>query len=145
MSLQNEMLLNALSLIGIKELKNGVVSEEVQEMFLAVTGKSVNTNTAWCSAFVGFVLKDGGYMYSNKLNARSYLKIGLEVQTPIMGDIVIFWRVNKDSWQGHVGFYICSDDKDIYVLGGNQSNTVCVKSYSKSQLLGYRRPLISVP
>ena len=51
----------------------------------------------------------------------------------------VFKRGNS-SWQGHVAFYLGETAGRIYVLGGNQSNSVSVTSYPKSKLLGYRTP-----
>jgi hypothetical protein len=59
------------------------------------------------------------------------------VQKPQLGDIVVFWREKKDSWKGHVGFYINETNTHINVLGGNQNNMVCIKPYPKSRLLQY--------
>ncbi|MCB1713295.1 MAG: hypothetical protein KDH96_12745, partial [Candidatus Riesia sp.] len=64
---------------------------------------------------------------------------GTPVTEPKIGDIVVFWRGTRDGWQGHVAFYIREDADGIFVLGGNQSNQVCIAEYPKNQLLGYRR------
>lgn len=98
-----------------------------------------NDETAWCSCFVNFVAQEVGLEISGKLNARSWLNIGEEVLMPKIGDIVIFWRENPNSWKGHVGLYVNEDEDFIYVLGGNQDNMVCIKPYSKKRLLGYRK------
>jgi len=76
---------------------------------------------------------------SRKLNARSWLEVGEEIDDPEMGDIVVLWRENKNGWKGHVGLYMDSDSTHIAVLGGNQSNQVNIKMYPKERLLGYRR------
>jgi len=98
--------------------------------------------TAWCAAFVGAMLKRAGMAHTGKLNARSYLDWGEEVEhldEAIEGDIVVFWRGSPDSWQGHVGFYVRHDEAYVYVLGGNQGNQVNVRPYKRDRLLGVRR------
>jgi len=98
--------------------------------------------TAWCAAFVGAMLKRAGMAHTGKLNARSYLDWGEEVENldeAIEGDIVVFWRGSPDSWQGHVGFYVKHDETYVYVLGGNQGNQVNVRPYKRDRLLGVRR------
>lgn len=97
--------------------------------------------TAWCAAFLGAMLKKAGFDHTGKLNARSYLDWGFEVPLDQAkeGDVVVFSRGNPNGWQGHVGFYISHNGKDIRVLGGNQSNQVNISSYPRKRLLGVRR------
>lgn len=96
--------------------------------------------TAWCSAFANWVCMMAGARRSHELNARSWLKydVGFETSSPVLGDIVVLWRDQKDSWKGHVGFYIREDDNYIYVLGGNQDNKVCILPYRQDRLLAYK-------
>jgi uncharacterized protein (TIGR02594 family) len=99
--------------------------------------------TAWCSAFVDAMAREAGYERSGELDARSWLQIGEEIAPAHArkGDVVIFWRVSKSSWQGHVGFVVSRDAerKSVLVLGGNQNNAVTIQPYPETQLLGYRR------
>lgn len=110
--------------------------------FLKAGGQNVDpATTAWCAAFVNSTLKQVGLNGTDQLNARSFLDWGTEVTEPKVGDVVVLWRDNPDSWKGHVGFFKGYDDNgDILILGGNQSDSVNVKSYSKDKLLGFRRP-----
>jgi uncharacterized protein (TIGR02594 family) len=95
---------------------------------------------AWCAGFVNAVLHGVDSKGTGKLNARSFLNWGKSVSEPQEGDVVVFWRESKSSWKGHVGFFAgFDDDGDILVLGGNQNNSVSIKSYDKDRLLGYRR------
>ena len=98
--------------------------------------------TPWCSIFINWVAKNAGLQYSKKLNARSWLLIGVIVDnSPEPGDIVIFWRESPDSWKGHVGIFLgfSVDGKRVYCLGGNQGNQVSVSAYPKDTVLGFRR------
>lgn len=113
-------------------------------MFQALGHRWIQTDeTAWCTATVNYALMKNGYEYSDRLDARSYMSIGVPVDTPNVGDIVVFWRISKDAWQGHVGFYVRQKGSYIYVLGGNQDNRVCIKPYPKEAdhygLLGFRQ------
>ena len=99
----------------------------------------MNDETAWCSAVVNWVCKILGYSYSGKLTARSWLNTGFRTDNPMPGDVVVLWRESLTSWKGHVGFYINHDSQFIYVLGGNQSNSVNIAAYSVGRLLEYRR------
>ena len=132
----------ARSEIGTKEIKGGKDNPLIVQYFDDVGhGWIDDDETAWCAAFVGSCLERSGFASSKQVNARSYLPWGKKVNAPRTGDIVIFWRESPTSWKGHVGFYVGEDGPHIDVLGGNQSNEVNITKYSKSRLLGYRRPV----
>ena len=125
---------------GISESKGSIHNKRIVEYFAAAGHSWVkNDETAWCAAFAGFVLSKAGLPSTGKINARSYLDIGKTVKTPKFGDVVIFWRGSKSSWQGHVAFFITKRNGYIYCLGGNQSDKVNISAYNENQLLGYRR------
>lgn len=131
----------AFSQYGIKEIVGEQDNPEVLKYFqdLGFDASALKDETAWCSAFVNWVMRRSAYDFSGKLNARSWLEMGVEVTEPEIGDIVVFWRQSKTSWKGHVAFYVNHDDDNIYVLGGNQSNQVNIRPYKKDRLLQYRR------
>ena len=136
----NKILEVALSQIGIKEIIGTKHSPQVLKYFHQTGFKGIrNDETAWCSAFVNWVAYIAGYQRSGALNARSWLDIGERINFPKQGDIVIFWRESVESWKGHVGIFINQIDDDIFVLGGNQDNQVCIKKYPVSRLLAFRR------
>ena len=138
----NSQILNtALSQYGIKEIKGSKDNPEILKYFNSIgfDGSALKDETAWCAAFANWVCKTSGVEYSGKLNARSFIKIGQEVSTPEIGDLVILWRQSPSSWKGHVGFFIRETKEHIYVLGGNQSNQVCIAPYPKKRLLAYKR------
>jgi uncharacterized protein (TIGR02594 family) len=95
--------------------------------------------TPWCSAFLNWVCKKCNVETPNKLNARSFLDVGAETTEPKLGDIVVFWRIALDGPYGHVGLFIRKVGNIIYVLGGNEDNTVKIKGMSADQVLGYRK------
>lgn len=126
---------------GQKEIRGAKDNPVIVNYFDAVGhGWVKDDETPWCAAFVGAVLAEAGLAHTGSLAARSYLKWGKRVSDPKYGDIVVFWRGKKSGWQGHVGFYIKEDKTHVYVLGGNQRNAVNVSRYSKSKILGFRRP-----
>lgn len=103
-------------------------------------GLKADYKTAWCSSFANYVVKRAGFKGTGSASARSWLKWGQSVDTPKMGAIVIFWRVSPDSSYGHVGFFAGEHEEEIIVLGGNQDNQVCLKTYPKERLIGVRVP-----
>lgn len=127
--------------LGTKEVDGSGNNPRVVSYFADAGEPGVREDSvAWCSAFCGAMLKRAGMPNSGSLAARSYLKYGTPVETPQVGDIVVFSRGNS-TWEGHVGFYVGETDTAVKVLGGNQSNKVSIASYSKTRLLGYRRPI----
>ena len=57
---------------------------------------------------------------------------------------MVFWRGSATGAMGHVGFYAGEDDSHYHVLGGNQSDRVCITRVSKGRLYAARRPLYRV-
>lgn len=128
--------------IGTKEVPGSAHNPKVVDYFAEVGHSWVQDDeTAWCAAFVGAMLKRAGMPQTGKLNARSYLDWGQPVDPDQAqpGDIVVFWRGDKNGWQGHVGFFVRRYRGQIIVLGGNQSNRVSEAGYAESRLLGVRR------
>lgn len=130
----------ALEFYGLKEDKGEKHNSQILKFFTEIGHKWVKTDeTAWCAAFVNYICLICNYEKTNKLNARSFLKVGWEIKDPKVGDICIFWRDSINSWKGHVGFFVKIEGNKVWVLGGNQSNMVKISAYEKEKVLGYRR------
>lgn len=132
----------AKSQLGVKESLVG--SNPVIEKYHAFATESNKNGTTddvpWCSSFACYCTEMAGFRSTNSKAARSWLKWGLVIKEPVEGDIVVFWRESKSSSKGHVAFFVKFDSKgNVVCLGGNQSNQVCIATYSKDQLLGFRR------
>lgn len=95
-------------------------------------------DTAWCAAFVNAIEREAGSVGTGKLNARSFLKWGEPLEKPETGCVVVLKRGNS-SWQGHVAYYVEDAGDSIILFGGNQDNRVCLRSYPKDNVLGYRK------
>lgn len=124
-------------LVGMGEAPD----REALQDFLSTGGQNLDpVTTAWCAAFVNASLGQAGVEGTGKLNARSFLDWGQEVDQPQKGDVAVFSRGDPNGWQGHVGFFDgYNEDGTIRVLGGNQGNAVSIASYSPDKLLGFRR------
>jgi uncharacterized protein (TIGR02594 family) len=96
----------------------------------------------WCGLTVAYVAKQTRWdegMPANPLSARSWMTWGVKAETPMFGDVLVFWRGSKKGWSGHVGWYIGEDANSYCVYGGNQSDKVGFTWISKTRLLGARR------
>lgn len=93
--------------------------------------------TPWCAAFVGAMLEHVGIRSSRFESAKSYLDWGDKLTSPHYGCIVVFTRTGG----GHVGFVVGqAPNGDLLVLGGNQSDAVNIRAFSKDRVSGYRWP-----
>jgi uncharacterized protein (TIGR02594 family) len=139
--MRSEILKLAFTQYGIREIPGPQENNpEILKYFKEIGHDWVQDDEkAWCSAFTNWICKSVGYAWSGELNARSWLATGFATTTPVPGDIVVLWRESITSWKGHVGFYINHDDSNIWVLGGNQNNSVNIAPYPIGRLLEYRR------
>lgn len=94
--------------------------------------------TAWCSVFVNAAMGLTGHKGTGSAAAVSWAKWGHEVEweDAQLGDVVVFeW----DNGSHHVAFYLDQNDDRVKVLGGNQSNEVDIKWFSKDDVINVRR------
>jgi len=103
-------------------------------------------NNPWCGGFVGGVLKESGYRVpKNNLSSKAYLNYGkkVEIGDAKPGDIAVFNR-GGDSSKGHIGIIQKIEGNKVYLLGGNQGDSVSVtvRDINKvgGELAGIRRP-----
>lgn len=97
-------------------------------------------DTPWCSIFANWVALQANLPRSHSATARSWLEVGESIQWPVPGDVVVFWRKRKLGPFGHVGFFLgyTKSLKSVYVLGGNQNDSVNIEPYKVSKILGFR-------
>jgi uncharacterized protein (TIGR02594 family) len=127
--------------VGTKEIRGSRHNPRILWYHDFTTLDAGTDEISWCSSFMCAAHEVNGLPSTDSAAARSWLKYGEEAPGNV-GDIVVFWRVKPDSWQGHVGFVArkyTPGDEFIYVLGGNQSNQVKYSYYKASQLLGFRK------
>jgi len=95
---------------------------------------------AWCGLFMAYVALQAGWEPPlNPLLARNWRKFGTKAETPMLGDVLVFWRGKPSGYQGHVGIYVGEDATAYHVLGGNQSDAVTITRIAKSRLIEARR------
>lgn len=99
----------------------------------------IRDNLDWCSAFMSSAFEESRMRSPRSVVARHWLRWGEPTEFK-PGAVVVFWRVNPSSWQGHVGIALEDLGATILTLGGNQLGKVGINRYLKSQLLGFRWP-----
>jgi uncharacterized protein (TIGR02594 family) len=117
---------------------------------IASDPKYLKDETAWCSAFVNWCLKQVGIRGTNSAKARDWHDSGWgrKLDKPLPGCIVVLWRESPDHPDrlGHVGFFDSEEGDRIFLLGGNQkgeatkTDTINIKSYPRKRLLSFRMP-----
>jgi len=134
--------------IGTTEISGTLDNPHILAMLKLDNKWPENDEVPWCSAFVNYVAWLLRLPRSKSLRARSWLSVGkpISIYLAIPGyDIVIIKRKESDpgpevlEYQGHVGLYSGSEFGNVYILGGNQSNTVNITPYNRNRLLGIRR------
>jgi uncharacterized protein (TIGR02594 family) len=135
--------------IGIKEVSGPVSNPQILSMLKLDNNWPEDDSVPWCSGFVNYIAWLLRLPRSKNLRARSWLNVGepvtLEQAKPGYDVIIIKRRANDPGpevteFNGHVGFFSKHISMDgIYILGGNQSNSVTLSAYSLGRLLGIRR------
>lgn len=94
-------------------------------------------DTSWCSAYANRVVHLAGYRGTRNAAARSWAKWGEEVPLRV-GAIAVFWRGSPTSWSGHVGIVVGWISTHVFVLGGNQTDSLTVTAIPRERLLTCR-------
>jgi uncharacterized protein (TIGR02594 family) len=127
--------------IGVKEEPGSGNNPRVIEYHSATSLKSKKDATAWCAAFMCWVLMKAGYKHTKSAWARDYLKYGEKLSKPIKGCIMVFERNGKGG-DSHVTLWSGKETETHYLCcGGNQGDQVKLSLYAKKDLLGCRWPV----
>jgi uncharacterized protein (TIGR02594 family) len=113
--------------------------DELNQAGVKISGYS-DDDIPWCGLFAAFVsyhrAKLADEVVKDPLWARNWSRYGTKSPQAGLGDVLTFVR----NGGGHVGFYIAEDDTAYHVLGGNQSNRVCITRIAKKRCIAVRRP-----
>jgi len=124
---------------GIKERTNGEHPLIQWWLSLCKYGLDVADEVPWCSAFVNGIAWEFRLPRSYSAAARSWLEVGLPIQLSEArpnNDIVI---LSRGPIKGHVGFFASIETGTVHLLGGNQSDSVCIGLFGRADILGVRR------
>lgn len=137
-----KLLQEALKLHGTVETpgkkSNPIIMAWATELGIPALGyKYSDDSVPWCGLFAAIVSKRAGKeVVKGPLYALNWSTFGTAQAAPELGDLLTF----KRDGGGHVGFYVAEDADAYHVLGGNQSDKVCVTRIAKSRLFKARRP-----
>lgn len=138
--------------VGMKEVPGTGSNPQVLAFLKLDHSWPAGDDVPWCSAFVNYITWLLRLPRSKSLSARSWLSVGqpINLDQAELGDIVIIKRgegvqPGPEVLQapGHVGFFAGrpgnEPGKAIYILGGNQGDSVSVAPFDAERLLGIRR------
>lgn len=126
--------------MGVTEIA-GVGKDNLRIIeYQRVTNSTLGDETAWCSSFVNWVIKDAGLEPTGSATASSWRNWGTETPARYGAVIVIIGCARPDPGTGpgaHVGFLVRETGGYYMILGGNQggrggADSVCVTSFPKS-------------
>jgi uncharacterized protein (TIGR02594 family) len=99
---------------------------------------------AWCGLTVGYCMALNGVKpvfgrsdTDKFLFAEAWLQFGTPVDTPQLGDVLVF---NFGGGDHHVTLYEQTQGDSYVCRGGNQSHQVKVSNFPKGDCMGIRRP-----
>lgn len=106
-------------------------------------GGAASDETAWCSSFINYCVDKAGFRGTDSKAALSWADWGQDVtRDSAEGDIAVFCRragsASGEIVGGHVAFMTGPDQgaPTLSLLGGNQSQRVCIQSYPRNGVLG---------
>jgi uncharacterized protein (TIGR02594 family) len=144
------MIKNALALFDTIEKpgtsNNPVIISWAKEIGGNVTNIYKADEIPWCGLFIGVVAKRSAkQLVKDPLWALNWGNFGKHVDVAMLGDVLVFIRkTSEGKTAGHVGLYVGEDQTCYHVLGGNQSDKVCITRIEKKRLYASRRPNYNV-
>ena len=127
----------ALREVGVKEVSGPEAEARILEYHSTCSLHAKSDEVAWCSAFVNWVMAQVGGARTKSAAALSWLKWGEAIKTPCFGCLVI---LDYGGGHGHVGIVVGASAGNLVVLGGNQSNQVCLRRMPKKENMSFRKP-----
>lgn len=128
--------------IGAREVSGHASNPAILAMLRLDESWPEGDDVPWCSAALNYWCWLLRLPRSKSLAARSWLGVGTVVALDDAAegfDVVVLSRPGAGPTAGHVGLYAGRDGDTIYLLGGNQSDRVCVAPFAASRVLGVRR------
>lgn len=122
--------------IGVKELRGIADNPRVVEYHSATTLRATDDEIPWCSSFVNWCVSKAGYTPTRSAAAKSWLTWGQKIDKPVHGCIVVLTRTGG----GHVAFFESESEGLVKLLGGNQDDAVCQRTYPTSRVVAYVLP-----
>lgn len=135
-------LAEAENLIGTREVLGSRSNPAILDWADSLDVHYPGDEVPWCGLFVahcvGATMPDE-ILPANPLGARQWERFG-DPTEPRLGAVMVFWRESRACGKGHVGFYTGEDASAYRILGGNQTDKVCLTWVGKDRFVRARWP-----
>lgn len=105
------------------------------------TGISVEEGSQWCcSVFISWVCSKL-QLPCGKMDVESWMNVGIGVDHPLPGDIVIVRGDSGGRTIGHLAFFLefSENCEKVYGIGSRTDQSVGVQAFDTGEVIGYRR------
>lgn len=128
--------------IGLAETPGKETTPKIRQWLITLGAWWQDDSVPWCGTCMAAWMREAGApIPKHYYRAKAWLDWGTSLTHPALGCVVVFERRGG----GHVGLVVGRDQTDnLLVLGGNQSDKVCIASFSPDRVLGYRWPLLDL-
>ena len=123
--------------LGQKEIAGDADNPRIIEYHSATTLKATDDEVPWCSSFVNWCMRKAGLVGTGSAAARSWLTWGVDGVLEY-GEVAVISRGSNPE-QGHVAFLLDMNKDWVWLLGGNQHDSVSVSRFPRASLLDCRR------
>ena len=137
---------------ALKTGSKGVITDNYHKLVgVVIEDSTPDLNTAWCSSFINYCLKEANYAYSKDPSSQfptRYSEKFVKISKPIYGAFVVYKHTKPGNGTGHVSLlYAKLDNGDYAVLGGNQGQSITINTHKgvyldslACKLVGYYIP-----
>lgn len=117
---------------GQKEIYGAEDNPQIVNYFTATDYGHAKDEIRWCAAFINWCLRECNFPRTKSAAAVSFLKWGVPLSMPTQGCVIVLQHPNGNH---HVGLFGHVEGNYIFLLGGNQSNSVCIAGFHKSEVM----------
>lgn len=126
--------------VGVREEPGNASNPRIEEYHEAAGGRA-SDDVPWCASFVSFCMAEAQneVVRAHNLTSKTavtWLEWGEPVTDPPVGAVCVT-KPLAEGTTGHVGFYLRQDGTDVWLLGGNQGDSVCEKPFKAADVRRY--------
>jgi len=125
----------ALKELGQKEVKGPSANPRIIGYHQTTRLAAKSDEVPWCASFMSWIMVEAGYNSTRSAAASSWAEYG-RACFPRRGAIAVFKRTGGH----HVGIVVGVGNGFVWLLGGNQSDSVSIAKYGTDRLIAYRCP-----
>jgi uncharacterized protein (TIGR02594 family) len=125
----------ALEELGTCEIPGVANNPRIVEYHSITIGGASPDEVPWCSSFACWCMERAHIQSPRSKRAVDWLVWGTQCEIR-RGAVAIFERVGGH----HAAFVLDWDSSLLYILGGNQSDHVCIQSRPRNSVIAYKWP-----